>query len=123
MIAAGPDTGLVETTVTTDPGGVGLTRSTLTDGAGRTIKSLDGFGNADSFTYDDNSNQLTATDRDGKVTTNTYDERNRSKTSDGDTGGIAATTTFVYDATNNVTQIPTRKAKSSSTPTTMPIDN
>ena len=111
VIGMGADTGLVKTTVTTDPDTLAITRSQLTDGAGRTIKALDGFGNADSFTYDNDNNMLTVTDRDGKVTTNTYDERNRQKTSQGDTGGIAATTTTVYDDTNNVETITDAQSK------------
>src|SRR5262249_4321525 len=107
----GADAGLVKTTVTTDPDTLAITRATLTDGAGRTIKALDGFNNADVFTYDNNSNKLTITDRDGKVTTNTYDERNRQKTSQGDTGGVAATTTTTYDATSNVETITDAQSK------------
>jgi len=105
VIATGPNAGLVQTTVQTDPAGINLTTSSISDGAGRTIQTLDGFGHPTSFTYDSNGNTLTSTDRDGKVTTNTYDQRNRALTTEGDTGGIAATTSFVYDPTNNLIQV------------------
>lgn len=105
VIAIGGDAGLVKTTVHVDPSNLDLTSATLTDGAGRTIKRLDGFNNANVFTYDDNSNVLTSTDRDGKLTTNTYDERDRLVTSEGDSGGIESLTQFEYDDTNNLTQV------------------
>lgn len=105
VIATGPNIGLVQTTVATDPAGINLTASSLTNGAGWTMQTLDGFNHATSFTYDNNGNTLTTTDRDGKVTTNTFDQRNRTLTSQGDTGGIAATTSFAYDPTSNLTQV------------------
>ena len=109
VIPVGPPTaGLVQTTVTTDPGRRPLESHRRLFGrwrAGRTIQTLDGFNHATSFTYDNNGNTLTATDRDGKVTTNTYDQRDRTLTSQGDTGGIAANTSFVYGPTNNLLQV------------------
>jgi YD repeat-containing protein len=105
VIAIGPNAGLVQTTVATDPSGVNLTTSSLTNGAGWTMQTLDGFNHATSFTYDNNGNTLTTTDRDGKITTNTYDQRNRTLTTQGDTGGINANTAFIYDPTSNLTQV------------------
>ncbi len=111
VISGGAYNGLVKTTAATDPSGINLTQATLTDGGGRSIAILDGFGNATAMTYDANGNTLTVTDRDGKVTTNTFDQRDRTITSQGDTGGIAATTSFVYDLTNNFTQVTDAETK------------
>ena len=107
IVAAGPDAGLVETDVVTDPGmgHLNLSRAQPDRRRGRTCTTLDGFSNATTFTFDDDGNMLTQTDRDGKVTTNTYDERDRIKTSQGDTGGIAATTTYVFGKTNNLLKV------------------
>ena len=81
----------------------------MTDGAGRTVQSIDGFNNATLFAYDGNGNTTQVTDRDGKVTKNAYDARNRTMSTIGDfgVGGgyINATTGFLYDLTSNLTQV------------------
>jgi RHS repeat-associated protein len=81
------------------------TRSTLTDGAGRTIKIIDGLDHATVMTYDKNGNLLTALDRDGRLNRSTYDKRNRRLSITEDDGGIDATTQFQYDAVGNLRRI------------------
>lgn len=80
-------------------------RSSLTDGAGRTVKYIDGLGHATILTYDNNNNLLTVLDRDGRMKRYGYDERNRRTRVVEDDGGIGATTQFQYDPAGNLLQI------------------
>ena len=69
----GANAGLVMTAVVTGSGGTTLSTSALADGAGRTVRSFDGLGNAVYMTYDNNSNLLSTTDQDNRATVNAYD--------------------------------------------------
>jgi RHS repeat-associated protein len=80
-------------------------RGSLTDGAGRTVKNIDGLGHATMLAYDNNNNPLSVIDRDERTTRYVYDERNRRTIMIEDDGGIGATTQFQYDATGNLLQI------------------
>ena len=86
-------------------------RSALADGAGRTVKAVDGLGHAAVMTYDNNSNLTLAVDRDGRRTRQIYDQRNRRTVETGDEGGINATTTYGYDAAGNLLQITDAEGK------------
>ena len=83
----------------------GNNRSSLADGAGRKVKTIDGLGQATVLTYDNNNNLLTLLDRDGRKNRYVYDERNRRIGVIEDDGGIGATTQFQYDAVDNLLQI------------------
>jgi len=87
---------------TTD--GNGNSRARLADGAGRTVKKIDGLGHATVLTYDNNNNLLTVLDRDGRKNRYIYDERNRRIRVIEDDGGIGSTTQFQYDAVGNLLQ-------------------
>jgi len=89
--------------ITTD--GNNNTQSSLTDGAGRTVKTIDGLGHATALTYDNNDNLLTVLDRDGKRNRSAYDKRNRRTSIIEDDGGIGAATQFRYDAVGNLLRI------------------
>ncbi len=101
----GANAGLVMTAVVTGSGGTTLSTSALADGAGRTVRSFDGLGNAVYMTYDNNSNLLSTTDQDNRATVNAYDSRNRLTSTQQNTGGQFTTTSYSYDPTNNTTQV------------------
>ncbi|WP_295841469.1 DUF6531 domain-containing protein, partial [uncultured Xanthomonas sp.] len=62
-------------------------------------------GDPTDFGYDGNGNTKTVTDALGHVTQNDYDPLNRLARTLQDVGGIAAETTFGYDALDNLTKV------------------
>ncbi|WP_254460789.1 RHS repeat-associated core domain-containing protein [Xanthomonas sacchari] len=62
-------------------------------------------GDPTDFGYDPNGNTKTVTDALGHVTQNDYDPLNRLARTLQDVGGIAAETTFGYDALDNLTKV------------------
>src|SRR5215213_4193414 len=80
-------------------------RSRLMDGAGRTVKTIDGLGHATHLTYDNNNNLLAVLDRNGRMNRYVYDERNQRTRVIEDDGGIGTTTQFQYGAVGNLLQI------------------
>jgi RHS repeat-associated protein len=87
-------------------------RSSLMDGAGRTVKTIDGLGHATVLSYDNNNNLLTVRDRDAKLTRHVYDERNRGTRTIADDGGISAATQFQYDPVGSLLRITDAEGKS-----------
>jgi len=80
-----------------------------TDGAGRTIESLDAANDVTAYTYDGNSNRLSVSDPNSVGYSAVFDARDR-LTSRTDTEG--AVTQFALDANNNVTKVVDPKAVS-----------
>ncbi|MCA9815504.1 MAG: hypothetical protein KC652_10355 [Cyanobacteria bacterium HKST-UBA01] len=68
-------------------------------------KSIDGSGNATSFTYNSAGQVLTITDAKGGVTTNTYDTDGYLTQIDGPLSGSNDVTTFTYDGFGRVETI------------------
>lgn len=89
----------------------GNNRASLMDGAGRTRKTIDGLGHETGLSYDNNNNLLTVRDRDAKLTSLVYDERNRRTRTIADDGGISAATQFQYDAVGNLLRITDAEGK------------
>ena len=81
------------------------TQSSLTDGAGRAVKTIDGLGHATVMAYDNSGNLLTVLDREGRLNRSAYDKRNRRTSVIEDDGGIGAVTQFQYDAVGNLVRI------------------
>ena len=102
VVGSGSDAGLVVSTVTSGSGSTVLTTSAYADGAGRTVKTVDGLGKSSSMSYDHNNNLVLSIDRDARTVSNSYDARNRLTRS---VLGATATTSYAYDATNNLTQV------------------
>jgi RHS repeat-associated protein len=100
--------GLLKTTVTDANNN---SRSTLTDGMGRAIRTIDGLGHAAVMTYDNNGNQVLVVDQDGRRTRQVFDQRNRRTSEIGAEAGINATTLYVYDAADNLLQITDAEGK------------
>lgn len=81
------------------------------DGAGRTVRTLDGLDHPTQMFYDNNGNLVRAIDRDGKRTGYEYDARNRRTTMTDDEGGINAATRYRYDPVGNLLQITDAEGK------------
>jgi RHS repeat-associated protein len=90
----------------------GNATATLSDGAGRTRRTIDGRGKVTAAEYDDNSNPVRLTDADGIVTTRVYDYRDRPQIlaendnvgQPGWTAPVRLTYLF-YDPSGNLTDI------------------
>lgn len=82
-----------------------ITRTTLTDGTGRTSKMLDGLNNATLMTYDGNGKLKTMLDRDGRRSRYDYDARSRLTAAVKDESGISAITRYEFDAVGNLVRI------------------
>ncbi|TKR28668.1 RHS repeat protein, partial [Luteimonas gilva] len=72
---------------------------------GQLQTAKDAYNHATGFTYDANGNNQTVTDALSRVSDNDYDPLNRLVQTLQDVGGIAAQTSFAYDAQDNLTKV------------------
>ncbi|MGH8076969.1 MAG: RHS repeat-associated core domain-containing protein, partial [Lysobacter sp.] len=86
-------------------GSVQRTLSRVYNQLGQLQTSKDAYEHGTGFIYDVNGQTDSVTDALGKVTDNDYDPLSRLTRTIQDLGGINATTTFEYDAQNNLTAV------------------
>jgi RHS repeat-associated protein len=87
---------------------VGNLRRTLSrvyNQLGQLQQQADAYSHATTLSYDANGNSTGNTDALGRATGTAYDPLNRLKLTLQDVGGIAAQTTFAYDAQDNLTKV------------------
>ena len=106
--------GMLLVTAASDP--LDHTNKSLTDGAGRTIKTIDAEGFATTYRYDNNSNRVSYRDPNNVGEDCTYDARGR-KTVCADTQELANGffRGYAYDAHSNVIAMTDAKGETSTT--------
>ncbi|HIW56983.1 MAG TPA: hypothetical protein H9685_02245 [Firmicutes bacterium] len=93
------DNGNVTKMTTGAVGGVGgVSTSYEYDSQNRLVKTTDPMGYTETYTYDNNGNAVTATDKNGTVTTNTYNALNSPVSSVSVKDTTTQTTTYTYGA-------------------------